>query len=434
MKFFIIMFSMLFLFLLGCEDESSTGPDTDAAKASVDSANAALEDVLDALMNSEVNQPSDINFEEPYNLFNQAYKQDPNNPDANLGLALTNLLMITQSPEMSSVFNEWQALFGGSGSFSKVSGNNSFFPSSANAFKFPVNRLVKGMMNLPKNAVNDLPQINTIQEMIETVILPRLDFAAEALDVVDDHPDFVFMVSPRMQGDADADSLEIDLTEIYVLELMINMLRAQANLTVAYSVDVWGFDSLEAITAFSKGGSFLKLRHGPSPMQDAKSAFLTALNKLESGLVFLMSETDPQDDDLIKLDPGTQVDMSEVSNRLVTIRNLFNQPGQYTDDWDDDPSTPDETITIDFSEIFDNPANDLKALLPDYSIMVQGLMLQNGPDVITIYLPMLIWNANSFNEWIFPDPTFSGFLPGMTDSEFKRIFGISSDDWQKIPE
>jgi len=46
-------------------------------------------------------------------------------------------------------------------------------------------------------------------------------------------------------------------------------------------------------------------------------------------------------------------------------------------------------------------------------------------------VPVFTWTANSFNTWIFPNPTFNGILPGMTDSEFKRIFGITENDWQK---
>ena len=48
-----------------------------------------------------------------------------------------------------------------------------------------------------------------------------------------------------------------------------------------------------------------------------------------------------------------------------------------------------------------------------------------------IYVPIFTWTAANFNSWIFPDPTFNGILPGLTDSEFKRIFGITENDWQK---
>ncbi len=49
-----------------------------------------------------------------------------------------------------------------------------------------------------------------------------------------------------------------------------------------------------------------------------------------------------------------------------------------------------------------------------------------------IYVPIITWDADDFDAWIFPDPTFNGILPGVTtDTEFKRIFGITAEDWQK---
>lgn len=434
MKVFLLIFALFFVFLISCEDDSSTGPDVNAAKVSVDSAKAALEDVMNDLLNNEISQPADINFEKPYNLFNQAYKQDPDNPDANFGLAIMNLLMITQSPELAEVFNEWQSLFISDAGFNKSSVAQSLFKTQASDLNLKLSNFVNGLINLPKAAADDLPKISNIQELIESIILPRLDFAATALDKVDDHPDYTFMVSPRMQGKIDADSLEIDLTEIYALESIINVLRAQANMTIAYNLDFWGFDSLQAISAFSKGGSVLKLRNGAAPMQTAKSALLAGIDKLQFGVLFLLSETDPQENDLIKINNDTPGNFGSAASQLFSIKSMLTQPAEYTDDWDNDPDTPDETITVNFSKIFDNPANDLKALIPDYSVLVQPVMAQNQSATFKVYIPLIIWNANSFSEWILPDPTFNGFLPGMTDSEFKRIFGIIADDWQKVPQ
>ena len=49
-----------------------------------------------------------------------------------------------------------------------------------------------------------------------------------------------------------------------------------------------------------------------------------------------------------------------------------------------------------------------------------------------MYIPILTWSAETFEEWIFQDPTLGGILPGMTDAEFKRIFGITEDDWENF--
>lgn len=49
-----------------------------------------------------------------------------------------------------------------------------------------------------------------------------------------------------------------------------------------------------------------------------------------------------------------------------------------------------------------------------------------------VYIPVITWQADSFDEWILPYPTFSGILPGMTDSEFKQMFGLTSEGWEKV--
>lgn len=54
------------------------------------------------------------------------------------------------------------------------------------------------------------------------------------------------------------------------------------------------------------------------------------------------------------------------------------------------------------------------------------------PDNV-IYSPVITWDANNFNQWIFPDPTIGGLFPEIgSDAEFKSIFGIDASDWQKV--
>ncbi len=520
------------LFIAGCSEQTSSGPDPNAARATVDSANAALEDVLYYMINSGVDDHRDINFSRPYNFFNRAYQQDPNNLDANFGLALTSLLMITQDDDFNNMVFDWESYFGTSveGLGKSTSSFKPLFPVSFEGVEMPHRRLAYGLVNLPKKALQDPPTFNDIQSVIETALLPRLDVAIKALDRIDNNPDYTYMVSPRMQGDPGADSVEIDLTEIYVLEFYINMLNAMANFTISYNVDIWGYDSLQAISAFSKGGTFLSLRRGGQPMNNAKSSLLTALDKMEAGIDFLQNESDPQDNDLIKLD-GSQREIDEIEQQIDEARNMFAGPQAITDDWDDNPATPDETISLDYGQLFDNPIADLKAKLPNYSINVFGVDVTSGyesfeedmavraelsvsednyyyynrsyswygggqaydyfdsnvdipgfdtafdslvtalmakPNIKYIYIdvswgesltagnyiiteefyvyhakertlfrayvPALTWQANSFSTWIFPDPTFNGFMPGMTDSEFKRVFGITADDWEKSPQ
>jgi hypothetical protein len=328
------------------------------------------------------------------------------------------------------------------------------------------------------------------------------------------------------------DSIEIDLTEIYALEVLLNGLYACANFTVAYNVDFYGMDSVEAIATFSKGGSFLKMRDNGKSMNNVKSGLISGAVKLQQGIEFLRNETDVQDNDVIKIDPGMEEELDQILAEIDEFMDFFSQDQVFNEDWDDDETTLEEDMTINFGKLFDNPINDLKAKLPDYSVDVAAEDFSLGSDwynghipmntiittqtadeypyysrsfywyggedtydyfynnisiprfdevfdslktelmsnpkityfslytywsgyyatagdyqvyaelyydyeiersLMTIYAPVLTWSANSFSEWIFPDPTFNGFLPGMTDAEFKRIFGIQSADWEKTP-
>lgn len=49
-----------------------------------------------------------------------------------------------------------------------------------------------------------------------------------------------------------------------------------------------------------------------------------------------------------------------------------------------------------------------------------------------IYVPVIVWEADTFAEWTWPDPTFSGILPGMQSSaQFLSTFGIEAEDWNE---
>lgn len=530
---FLTILGIIFL-LFSCENTTDPNKsDPELAATYLDSAMISLENTMYQIINDDNLQPEDVDFSETYRLYKLAYENDSNNLDANFGLALTNFLIINQEEKTNQLFDEWMNFFEEtSGSFNKsTTAKKSSFPNSIKTFVIPGKEFVRGMINLPKAALVDPPKISDIQEYVENTIIPKLDFAISALDKIDDHSDYTFMVSPRMQGVDEADSVEIDLGEIYAIEVVLNTLNTFANMTIAYNVDMWSYDSLEAIQAFSKGGAFLKLRSGNNPMKKVKNSFFTALDKIAAGLFFIFNETDPQDDDLIKPDGLTLDDVNQMSEMVTEIKNTISTPQKYTDDWDDNPATPEETITIDFSKIFDNPINDLKSVLPNYSITVQpvdffgdrwiedheevrvqfsapdagyyyyyryyewakdgyeydpgastNLGSENGfnsafentkgnfmknseitelnmrlewnatleagqhsriatiyykyslpSNLSPVYLPeSLEWDAQTFSDWEFKNPTLNGLLPAMTDPEFKHIFGITEEDWKSF--
>ncbi|MBN1827488.1 MAG: hypothetical protein JW958_14650 [Candidatus Eisenbacteria bacterium] len=49
-----------------------------------------------------------------------------------------------------------------------------------------------------------------------------------------------------------------------------------------------------------------------------------------------------------------------------------------------------------------------------------------------VYIPVITWEAETFDEWSWPDPTMNGLLPDMTSTEdLWDIFGITESRWER---
>jgi len=543
MKTNAILFVIVVLFfsMVSCnlEDNPTESIDVEGAKADIELANKALEDVLYALINSEGIETMDqIDFSVPFGLYTSAYSKDPSNQDANFGLGLTGMFMITQDEQVNNAYEEWQTYLESTTPFEvplNTQKNKTLkigFPTSLSFFSIPEKDLAKTIIGTHKMALDDAPKLSTIQLILENNFIPKLDLALSALDLVDDNPQYTFTISPKMQGDLQADPLEIDLTEIYALEVGINVLKVALDIAVAYNVDFTGYDSLGMLNAFTQGSSFLTVRNSGQSLADAKTSLLGAIDKLEAGISFLRNETDDQNDDIIKLNPGgnDEADLDSILAHTDDVRDLLMTGLSFSGDWDGNKATAEEDLIINIGEYFDTPVQDIKGLFPPYTASVgrdtsdyewywfyddslisatvnipvenyysyyryyswnnsgyedfyrqtnltvpefdqafeakvaelkQVLGIQNiyvqlywwgqnltiGQHVISevpltwnydyrlaqsaSYYPIITWTADSFEQWILPDPTFGGVLPGMTDSEFKRIFGITGEGWEK---
>ena len=547
----IFLFFLMVMFLMSCEDSMDPEGDSDpmvesdsiAAAAKVDSANQALEDELyDFISQIEddiIDGPSDIDFTLSNSLYKKALELDPENLDANFGAGLTEVLIITQDAELQNVFDVWEAFIDTGTVFEPQSGGAALFSMSNLYPIFLANNSIPGAseheitrsyFNLMKMGVADPPTIELIQIVIEKNLIPKLEFAIERFDIVDDQSDYTFTVTPRMLGDEDEDPLELDLTEIFLMETQLNLIWSVSNMIVAYSFEFGVYDSIAIINSLSQGSGFLALRaNGAAAMSDAKASLLAASSKLDEAIDFLKGETDDQSDDIIKISPDDlhASDLELIVQDNADFREYLINGWTLTEDWDGLSDTPDEPLTFKFSSLFDNPIVDHKELLPPYTVRVkrdsshyhdygegsifittditveteafhhyfrsitwsEDMLTEEGDSSISIpefsrivdslitdlqdldgvtYFNIYIeWSGNlfpgtndistdvsyfyevkvfdriffaavvtfedeNFDEWIFPNPSFNGFLPDLsTDDEFKRIFGIVESDFEK---
>ena len=542
---------LMVMFLMSCEesmdpdDDSDTmgEPDSGGAVAKVEEANNALEDELFTFISRFddhlIDGPGDIDFALSNSLYREALELDPENLDANFGAGLTEVLIITQDAELQNVFDVWEAFIDTGTVFEPESGGGAALFSMSNLYPiFLANNSIPGAseheitrsyFNLMKMGVADPPTFELIQIVIEDNLIPKLEYAIERFDIVDDQSDYTFTVTPKMLGDLDEDSLELDLTEIFLMETQLNLIWSVSNMIVAYSFEFGAYDSIAIINSLSQGSGFLALRaNGAAAMSNAKSTLLTASSKLDEAIDFLKGETDDQSDDIIKISPDDlhASDLELIVQDNADFREYLMSGWTLTEDWDGISDTPDEPLTFVFSSLFDNPFLDHKELLPPYTVQVKrdsshfhdfeegsiqivtditsetegfyryfrSLYWDNGEFTeevdITISIPefsrivdslntrfqelnfnyyhitidwsgniiigsnnivtdvffyyevevfdriffsaVVTFEADNFDEWIFPNPSFNGFLPDInTDDEFKRIFGIVESDFEK---
>ncbi len=454
---FIALMVSSVVFLGGCGEDKSTESKLDPGKAveKVREANASLEDKLYDLINGEgVDRPEDIDFKAANDLYEKALEYDPDNLDANFGAGLTEVLMITLDNSVNDVFDEWDEYIDTASFFepkSVIYSEKRFakrivnrgFPTGEKDFLLPSNFLLSSIFSVFYTGLTNPPQIHEIQDLIDNKLLPKVDYALARLEKVAADPNYSFIITPKMQGDVEEDSLELDLTEIYLIITGLDLLKSFCSIATSYNFDIPTYDSAGLAQIIPQNSDFLSLRQsGVSKLASAKSAFLDACDNLENAINFLRGEADNQNDDIIKIDPDgvADEDLDSVLAYLPRIRNTFNTSEAVTGDFNGDGN--DQTVVFAVGAFFDNPIDNLKQdLLPPYTARVERdsslwwyVDPWHGPYYEYEYflVPVITWNANSFDQWIFPNPTFNGILPEITtDLKFKQTFGIDAEDWGK---
>ncbi len=373
----------LLIMALGCE-EVTDEEDMAASQALADSAIGVFEEELASFIDSveagSIDSPYEIDFTTSNAIFKEALTRDPNNLDANFGAGLTEILIFTQDPDFKAVFDVWESFVDtGSifvaGDLSKSRSPLSIFRpggSGAGSFQLLNKREVAAtFLSMPKMAVSDPPTIGDIQDIVESLFIPTLDYVAARLDILDDSTDFTFTITSAMQG-GDETAKELDLTEIYLLETGVHLLLAFSNAAVAYNVGPSAYDSAAIIGWLSQGSGFMSLRSGGADrLVDADSALHRAADKLDAATNFLEADTDTAND-IIKLTAGelTADDLDSVRYYTQEFRDMFDIGISFTEDWDDSLGTPDEELTFDFGVLFENPVTDFKSILPVYTVTV----------------------------------------------------------------
>ncbi|MFC1627712.1 hypothetical protein ACFL3H_01195 [Gemmatimonadota bacterium] len=427
----LLLAGLSLLFITGCEKDPA-GPsnaDIEAAKTLIDEGFVLL---ATAFENVDPSSQTPADFLTPKGKFEDALEFDSDNQDARVGLALCEIGLLTQDATLLAAIGGiiplapfGKAVSGDSPpgfrrALGDITGPGEDILSPGGWLTWMQDRMTKVVQEGPA------PDLEPLQTAVETVIIPVVDAVIALLAVVETDVTWTKVLTPQMQGFEDLEGqLEIDVTDILMVDAFMQVLKSQLHFFVSYNLNFPDFQSETSVVAAlnQTDGTFLALRtNGTTNMGSVRTSLLAAITKMRLFGLNLSAESDDQTDDLIKIDPTggdgpNAEDLIEIATRLTELESILNGPSDVDDvDFDGDGSP--DVLSVDLSSIFTTPIQDLKQLLPPYSWNAQ----------YTTFL----WNGwpEDISQFVFPDPTMGGILPGLTtDAGLKAFFGIPTDYW-----
>ncbi len=510
----------------GCSSsDNGTGTDDGgnptASDSIVEVANDSLSTLIDDLVNNpdSVFRPDNVDFTGLYDLYREAYDSNPANNDARFGVAFCGIMTFLANQTFNDIYDDLKNQFDtGSGPFDPVviytpgqqelMGNSVPLAPSGFAGIIPdlvgIDAVLKGIPTVDSS-------IAKMQEVIEDSLLPLLQEAYTHLDAITGNLAYTFIITPEMQGNPGADSIIVDRSDFLVFQAAVAGFRSVLHMLISRTLDIDIFSLASIENALNQGNGILVLRPG-NHLPLAKTRFLEALTDLEAAIASLSAEIGTnQDNDLIQIYADDQNDLNDVQEVIDSVQHYFSGAQTVTID----PGGPDEySTTINVSQLFDNPVNDLKSILPGYTLTLEevpdlyklfadqhysrarywflmdslyGIQYPDDTTMFPVHMPddstsddfyqviamevtyanrsillgwsdfdpvfeysprqhyeyrvfydnptgveaCFTWDANSWAEWIWPNPTMGGVLPDLTSDEIKSFIPDYEADWIK---
>jgi len=410
---------IILAFLVGGCDNKTTGPeDPAAAQAKAAQAYSALEDQFSFWATNSFTSASSydrLNFQSSNTLYKEAIALDPKNSQAQFGAALTELLLAYSDPQMNDVVKRWESSMN-TNRFSKAIFNGGF-PSSAGRLLPPSLAAAENSINLYKVALTDPPLLSEMQTVLRDKLLPRIVYGLERLAQIEQDSTFRFTISGKMQGDTKLTPVSLYVTEIYMIDAVWQGIRFLLEQFLIYRYDMPDYSQNSLVSALSQNNTsfFVLASDGLTRAQNAKNSLDGMFSKIQSGLGTLTRISGSKSDAVIKLgNTGLQQpDVDSLRSYMQQARNTLTTPFTVTLN-DADTEGNNYTIQVFLGALFNNPPQNPKsAFFPTYTVTPSGT---NGVS--------LQFTANTYAEFTFPDPTFGGLFPGMTNTNLKRILYI----------
>ena len=429
--YFLLLF-LLIAFVPGCE-ENQTGEGTDptASKQKSDAAYKMMEDDMYMMINGNFQNASDfdqLRWKQMNATFREAITLDPNNYTAKYGAALSEIFAVYSDTMVNNLIKQFESAMNGENTGmnnSPVLGSlkKSLIPANTQQMRIPTENIAAALFSVQKLALVDPPLLSRVQAAIREKLLPAMEYAKARLAECESNPNFTFTVTGRMQGDNNFDIVTIYVTEVYFTDALLNMMASVLESTLIYKFDLADYNQATIVAALQPSSTnfFYMNDDGQTRAQNVKNDFLGALNKMKQGISSLETFSGRRPDAVVKIGNSgdrtiKQQDIDTVKKYLDKVINAFNTE-QTIDIIDGDSDGNDYTVRVNLANFFANmPQNPKTAFLPAYTVEA------SGTDDIKFK-----FNAQTYADFTFPDPTMAGLFPGMTNETLKRLLRIDEE-------
>lgn len=426
-------FILLMIASYGC-DQSPTATDKVSTADSLTSvsktqqAYTEMETQMYAASKLSINSSNDldiITFAKANSLYKEAVTANPNNPEANFGAALTEIFGTYADPDIRDAVKRWENFTPNQNTSLQLLRFN--IPTGTKDMTVPTAALARNLFKMMQLATTDPPTISQMQSLLNTKFLPRIDYAIARLAIVEQNQSYRMKITGKMMGDPNLSAVYLDLTEVYVMDAMVQGMKSLVEEFLVYQFDLPAYTTAAVVTAINQTNTtfFVLASDGKTHATNSKNAILGMIGKIRSGINFLKSVTGDQSNNIIKIQRGNQSgiqesDLDTVLTYLTRAENTLASTTSFTiTNWGTD--NRDYTVQVNLRQFFDNPpTNPKKDWLPAYTVDTTA----HG-DI------QMHWQAQTYSTFIFPDPTLSGIFPGMTSDNLKKLLYIDeSFAWQ----
>jgi hypothetical protein len=394
----LVFILLLAVLALGCA-KSTTMPvvDTVTAQKETDLGNQALVNGDFATANAH---------------YRTAVSLNPDNTQAQFGAGVTEVFQLQSDPEVVSLQNQLSLTRTRSAtqatSLSRTERATALSLRLTEAGqgvdpRYAPQSMGKAFFRTLLHACDDPRSISEIQRIIRRKIMPQLQFAEDRLNRVEAASNFTLLLPPSITGLPQ--TIEIDKTEVYVLDAVVNDLQGWLGILVAYNFDVPNndFEHVNAESLLAAGTAWATLhRGGAQQLASARLDFLNVKIKLDAAAAYLAAETDDQSDDVIPaswLKTQAYLDLRDAVNR---VDNSLKGPVTTTVN---DASQQPMTLQVYIGRFFVPAIADLKTKFP-------ALEFTAGHPVVAAPIT-------------FSDPTINGIFPDMTNPRWQQLTGIT---------